>query len=415
MKYFVALAFAACLISSPALATMDPNDPEILITDGEFFGEIRYRYEHVEQGSFANDADAHTVRTNVGFKTGTFKNFQALFEGQIVQNVAEEDFNSLDNGQTTFPVVADPNTGEINRAWIAYSGIPDTNIKIGRQAMNIDNQRFIGTVGWRQNDQTFDALSITNESIDKFSFMYSYIHDVNRIFEGSTPPDDLDSESHIAGVSYNVADWLKLKGYGYWLEFDNAAALSSQTYGIRATGDVPIANTDWTFFYEAEAATQEDYGNNTASYDEEYYHIAPGIKGHGFSLKVGYEELGGNGTNAFQTPLATLHKFNGWSDQFLATPAAGLEDTYVAASYKVSGTQTHFDGTKLHAAYHEFDGDSSGDFGSELNLSVGKTFKIDDGFGFDSVSLLVKYADYDAEDAPRTDTEKLWFQIGFKF
>ena len=101
-------------LGSPALAATGSDDPEILITDGEFFGEVRFRYEHVEQDGFNNDADAHTIRTNIGFKTGTYKGFQGLIEGQIVQNLADEDFNSTTNGQTAFPIVADPDVSEIN-------------------------------------------------------------------------------------------------------------------------------------------------------------------------------------------------------------------------------------------------------------------------------------------------------------
>lgn len=414
--------FSALLIAStatPVLAASSNDDPEILITDGEFFGEVRFRYEHVEQAGFTNDADAHTIRTNLGFKTGTYKGFQAIIEGQIVRNIGDEDFNSTTNGQGTFPVVADPDVAEINELWVSYAGLPKTKIKVGRQKINIDNQRFVGTVGWRQNDQTFDAIQITNNSIANLMLQYAYVGNVNRIFGDDNTLGDLDSEIHIANASYKFADWLKLTGYGYWLEFDRLSTRSSQTFGVRATGQTPI-NEDWTFFYEAEAATQDDYQNNTASYDEEYYHIAPGVKGHGFTFKAGYEELDGDGTNAFQTPLATGHKFNGWADAFLNTPAQGLEDFYVSGSYKVSDTNTILDGTKFSATYHDFDSKTStvGDFGDELDLSIGRSFTLPDaGQPFKKVNVLLKYADYDGENAAGTDAsrEKIWLQVGIKF
>ena len=49
-------------------------------------------------------------------------------------------------------------------------------------------------------------------------------------------------------------------------------------------------------------------------------------------FKAGYEVLEGAPTGglAFVTPLATLHKFQGWADKFLATPASGIEDAYIA-------------------------------------------------------------------------------------
>ncbi len=414
--------FCVSLLLSPlANAATSDHDSELLIKDGKFFGQIRYRYEHVEQDNALNDANAHTIRTNIGFKTGIYNNLGGLIEGQVVQHFGDEDFNSLDNGQTTFSTVADPDTAQINRLWVSYTGIPDTEVKLGRQFINLDNHRFIGTVGWRQNDQTFDALTITNTFLENLKAQYTYIDTVNRIFEGSTPPDDLEGGIHLANISYKFKDWLNITGYGYWIDFDNIAGLtaasanqSNKTYGLRLTGNMPI-NDDWTFSYEAEAAMQEDHGNSTLNYDENYYHIAPKISGHGFTIGAGYEVLEGDGTNSFRTPLATLHKFNGWADIFLATPANGLEDTYISAAYKF-GDNTFLDGLKLAATYHNFDGKENGDYGNEFDISAGKSFKLPNtGQPFKKVDILLKYADYEAEDAPYVDTQKFWIQIGTKF
>lgn len=409
----------ALFISGTILTTIPAfagDTVESIVTDGNFFGEARYRYEFVDQNGITEEANASTVRTNVGFKTGVYRDFQALIEAQLVNTIGANAFNDTVNGKTTHPVVADPDVTELNELWLSYAGLPDTVVKVGRQKINIDNQRFVGTVGWRQNDQTFDAGAIMNSSIPGLELMYAHVANVNRIQGDDHPLGDLDTETHIAHANYNVADWLNITGYGYWIDIDLAAALSSKTYGLRLTGNAPI-NDHWTFFYEAEAATQDDHGNNTASYDEEYYHIAPGIKGHGFTLEAGYEELGGNGTSAFQTPLATAHKFNGWADAFLTTPAAGLEDVYVSASYQVSGTDSAFDGTKFTAVYHDFDSDDggTGDFGDELDLSVGKSFTLPDaGQPFKKVNVLLKYADYDG-DSGVASREKFWLQVGVKF
>ena len=70
------------------------EDVESIIKEGHFFGEMRYRYEHADQNSIVNDAKASTVRTNLGFKTGVCKDFQALFEGQIVQNISTRRFSA---------------------------------------------------------------------------------------------------------------------------------------------------------------------------------------------------------------------------------------------------------------------------------------------------------------------------------
>lgn len=390
---------------------------ESLIKEGDFFGEVRYRYEFVDQDGpvpVTDNAKAGTIRTNIGFKTGKYQDFQALLEAQIVQNMGANNFNDTVNGKTSFPIVADPDNEEINQAWLSWSGIDGAEIKLGRQGINLDNQRFIGTVDWRQNDQTFDSVVFNYSGIEKANLSYGYIANVNRIFGDDHTLGDLDSSSHFINASYGFTEWFKITGYGYWLEFDRLPARSSETYGLRATGKTLITE-NWSFAYEAEAATQSDRGNNMASYDEEYYHIAPSVSGHGFTFGAGYEVLGGDGANAFQTPLATLHKFNGWADKFLDTPAAGLEDAYVSASYKVTGLNKAVDGTTLTAVYHDFNGDENGDFGSEFDASVGKSFELPKELPFEKFNILVKYADYNAEDAPFTDTQKFWLQVGVNF
>lgn len=407
---------AALTLFSPLNASAAEDLEQALIKDGKFFGQMRYRYEYVDQDGFAENAYASTVRTNLGYKTGVFYDFQALFEAQLVHNIGANEFNNTVDANTANPVVADPNSMEINQAWLSWAGLPSTTIKAGREAINIDNQRFIGTVGWRQNDQTFDNVNIINTSIPDLTLLYSFVWNVNRINGGDHPRGDLNTDTHLLNASYNFADWLKVTGYGYFLDIDRLSNRSSKTYGLRLTGKAPLSE-DWNFFYEAEGATQDDHGNNAANYDENYYHLSPGIKGHGFTFQAGYEELGGDGTSAFQTPLATLHKFNGWADKFLGTPANGLEDMYGKVSYKVSGANKWVDGTKLTAVYHDFDSEGGGpDYGSELDLAIGKSFTLPKELPGEKINFLIKYADFDADSGGGlTDTQKVWFQVNVKF
>lgn len=412
--YTLLLCGVCTVFAWPVLAG---DTPQSLLTEGDVFGQVRYRTEMVDQAGPApinEDATAHTIRTNLGFKTGKYKDFQGLLEAQFVQHLGAESFNDTVNGKTRYPVVADPDNQEINQAWVGWTGLKGADIKLGRQAINLDNQRFIGSVDWRQNDQTFDSVFATYTGFDKASLSYGYIGNVNRIFGDDHPLGDLDTRSHIMNASYGVADWLKITGYSYIFDFDRLSTRSSQTYGLRTTGKVPL-NADWSLAYEAEFATQADHANNTADYREQYYHLAPSLSGHGLSLTAGYEVLGGNGTNAFQTPLATLHKFNGWADKFLDTPAAGLKDGYISAAYTISKAHPVIDGTVITATYHDFSGDTRGDFGSEFDASLVKSYDISGQTPFDKINVMVKFADYKAEDVPYTDTQKLWFQVGVGF
>lgn len=408
---FLILLSSVALQFSPAQA----QDSRDIITKGTFYGDIRYRYETVDQDGFTQDAHASTLRSRLGFKTGLYRDFQGNIEFDVVGNIGADDYNDSINGLTQYPLIADPATEALNQLWISWAGLPDTNIKLGRQTINIDNQRFVGTVGWRQNDQTFDALTIENKSFKDVTLQYHYVDTVNRIFGHDHPLGDYEGTTHLAHAAYGFKPWLNIAGYGYWMDFDLAPASSSRTFGVRLTGEQPL-NESWKFTYEAEAATQSDHGNNTASYDEAYYHLSPALKYGGLTLGLGYESLGGDGTSAFQTPLATLHAFNGWADKFLTTPANGLEDAYAKVSYKVSGVHPWVDTTVLDAVYHDFNAeDTSSDYGTEWNLQISRTFKTEEKtYPFKEWTVAVKYADYDADDL-FTDTQKVWFTIGTKF
>ena len=410
-KILPALVLMTCL---PQAAIADEQINNLFPLSG-FYADARYRYEHVDQDNRVLDADASTLRIKTGYKTNTAYDFQGLIEFEAVGNVfADEDYNNTVNGKSQFPVIADPDGVELNQLWLSYAGFPDTTIKAGRQGINLDNQRFIGTVGWRQNDQTFDSVLLTNSSIPDLNLAYGHVWNVNRIFSDDHPLGDLDTETHVAHANYKVTDWLDLTAYGYWLDIDLAQALSSRTYGLRATGKAPI-DDKWTFFYEAEIAEQDDHAGNPNNYDATYYHVAPGVKWQNLTLQAGFESLEGNGTVGFATPLATLHKFNGWADQFLNTPANGLEDMYGKVVYKFDRIHPWIDSTTFTGVYHDFEAENGGmDYGDELDLQLSRPLKLDNIGWSEGSSIALKYADYD-DDNFSTDTKKWWIVFSVKF
>jgi hypothetical protein len=68
-------------------------------------------------------------------------------------------FNSGANGHGARPQVIDPPGIELNQLWLGWKGTR-ANIALGRQRLLFDNQRWVGNSGWRQNEQTFDALAL---------------------------------------------------------------------------------------------------------------------------------------------------------------------------------------------------------------------------------------------------------------
>lgn len=411
--YRIVTVFLSCLLFAQAAAAEDDIN-NFFPLDG-FYVDARYRYEHVEQDNLTRNANASTLRLKAGYKTGTYRGLQGLVEFDAVGNIGKEKYNNTVNGKGTYPVIADPDGVELNQLWLSYAGLPDTLIKAGRQGINIDNQRFIGTVGWRQNDQTFDAITLSNGSISGLDLMYGHVRNVNRIFSDQHPLGDFDTETHIAHAAYKFFDWLTLAGYGYWLDIDLAPASSSRTYGLRATGKSPV-NEKWNFFYEAEIAEQDDHAHNPNSYDATYYHLSPGFTRQNLTLQAGIESLEGSGNNrAFQTPLATLHAFNGWADQFLTTPPNGLEDLYGRVVYKFENVHPWLNSTVFTGAYHKFDAENGGmDYGDEWDLQLSRPLNLDNQGWSEDASITLKFADYDADNFS-TDTQKWWvvFQVRF--
>lgn len=374
------------------------------LRDGSFDLAFRYRYEFVDQDNVGEDANASTLRTRLTYRSASYADFSAFLELDDLRPIGADAYNSTRNGKVGRPTVADPKGTDLNQAGIQYTGFADTVIVAGRQRLNHANQRFIGSVGWRQNEQTMDALEISHSFTDAFSGRYTYVSNVNRVFgpKSGTPTEEFESSSHFLDATYQLAAGMSLTGYGYFLDFDNAASASNRTLGLRLTGTADLSDT-LMMPYVVEYARQDDYANNPTGFDADYYLLEAGLSASGYGFKLGYEVLGGNGTpgQAFTTPLATLHAFQGWADMFLATPANGIEDSYAAFNARVRAVN-------IAVVFHDFSADNGGaSYGSEFDLSAGWRFA-------ENYSILLKLASYDA-DTHAVDTDKLWIMLSAAF
>jgi hypothetical protein len=400
--------FAGALLVSPEVRAADSLMDAI--TGGKPVVDLRLRYETVDQAGLSNDADAFTLRSRLGYGTDTWEGLSAAFAIENISDIGSEDYNDTINGKTAFPTVADPETTEVDTAWIRYTGLPDTSVTYGRQKVVLDNARFVGNVGFRQNQQTFDGLVVGNTSLPDTTMIYGYVYNVNRIFGDDATLGDLSTRTHLVNISNQSFKPVKITGYGYFLDVHRVASLSTRTLGLRLTGKRKLSDDGVALLYALEYARQNDYADNTANVGLNYKLLEPGISWKGLVVKAGYEVLDGDGTTGFSTPLATLHAFQGFTDKFLSTPANGIEDKYIKAAFTLPG-EGMMKGIKLGAQYHDLDADVGGaSYGSEWNASVSKGFKTDYGqFG-----LALKYADYDA-DTFATDTQKLWLTLSYRY
>ncbi len=410
----ILLLAAACLPGVAMAADPAPAAPATpaaaatfvdAMTGGKAHLEFRYRLETVDQDPFADDAVASTLRSRLNYQTGTWHSLSAFVEADNVTVLGDDTYNSTTNGVTDRPIVADPEYTEVNQAYLQLKAGTFTGLA-GRQRITLDNQRFIGNVGWRQNEQTYDALTLKSSALENTQLHYSYITNVNRV----TGPDEGTQPANYHGAVQALNGKLELgafgavTGFAYLLDLENASALSSSTYGVHWSGMYKVSEAtkvNWVASY----ASQGDYADNPNNYSTDYYLFEGGATFGKFGFKAGYEVLGGDDqpNHAFQTPLATLHAFQGWADKFLTTPRGGVEDLYLGATANVGPVA-------LQLVWHDFQAEAfSQDYGSEWNASAAYKFGAQKNY-----EAMLKFADYQA-DGFATDTTKLWLQFSATF
>ena len=403
-----ALSVAIFAMSATASAGFDENIENALKfgQDDAKYGQIkfdlRYRFEQDDSKAAGVDkGDASTIRLRLGYLTPEVVGFQAYAEYETNQDFGANTYNSTRNGKGGaggYEVIADPQEHELNQFWLSYKGLADTEIKVGRQRIKIDNDRFIGNVGWRQMESTYDSVLVTNQSLPNTTIKVGYINQAQTIHSFVQA-----MQTPFVNIAYNFEGYGKLTGYSYLIDNNENHNQSNQTYGLSFAGKTAVTD-DVKALYRFEYAYQKDYEQNPNQYEVDYFHVIGGAAAYGVTAKAGIEQLGGTGNNKrFQTPLATGHAFNGWSDQFLGTPADGLRDVYALLSTKVHGV-------KIMGVYHDFSDDTgSMDYGKEWDFLVTKKFG-------KHYSLLAKYAYHDADTASgNEDTQNFWLQAGVSF
>ena len=361
--------------------------------------DARLRHEQVDDDGFRQAARADTLRLRLGLRANLGRGWSGLLEGAGVASAGDH-YNSGANGHMQYPVVTDPRGSELNQAWLGWQGAQFA-ATLGRQRLLLDNQRWVGNSGWRQHEQTFDALALQWQPLATLTLRYDWLDRVHRV-AGRDALNPSARERRLDSQLFNLA-WVRgaqqWTGYAYLHEDRDAATASSATYGLRWTGTTLQGDgPGWTL----EAARQRGYANNPSRFAHSYWLLEPSWTQHGITARLGWEHLGGNGRHALQTPLATLHAFNGWDDQFNVTPNGGLDDRYAAVNGRFGD---HGWAGKLGwtLAWHDYRADRGGRYGREWNAAL--TLPLTANMG-----ALVKLADYRAEGYAR-DNRRLWLQL----
>jgi len=370
------------------------------VKNGDAKLSLRMRYEDVnENTAVERGAQALTLRSRLSFETKQYELFSVLLEFDDVQAIPDdENFNTGDNGQLDDALVEDPEGSEINRIWLAYD-IANTLIKYGQQYVALDNERFFGSEPWRQNTQTLSGLSIRNNSLNYTHLYFAQFNQLEGVQGEGRSEGRRDLNANIANIKYRGFMHSDLALYAYSLDSDYVNYQEDTlTYGVRFSGRIKNEpEIDYAFEY----ARQSDAGANTLNYSANYSLLDFGIAFNGARFGLGQEVLGADGFGYFVTPLASLHGFQGWTDQFqnggLGNIAGGVRDTYFSVGYACS------DEFHLTSIYHSFKSDG----GPAGQGKLGSEWGVEAKYGVGNYAFKLKYADY-SKDNFGLDTKKIW-------
>lgn len=369
---------------------------------GKLVLEERLRYEGVDQAPFARDAQAFTLRTHLGWETGAWQNLKAAVEFEDVRHLAAIHYNTTINGKTLYPTVAEPDVTELDRLQLTWTPSSQFSATVGRQRVNLDDQRFIGAVNWRQDDQTVDAGRLDG-SWGKFKATYIYLNKINRTVAQAA---DWNSNSHAFAGYYTASDALKAEAFLFALDLSQAPTLSTETVGGKISGQTWVSL--YQLSYAASYADQRNYGLNNVHYHVPYWSAELAGTFDIFQAKVNYESLGSNGTKSFSTPLATLHLWQGWADAFTTTPAKGVDDLNFSATVSPRWKWDYLYNFAFFVRHHDFSAArGSGSLGHEWDASAQANIT-------PKLIALIKWADF--EGVPTiASRRKLWLQLDYNF
>jgi len=405
-KLLVSMATVPLLLGGLSV-TASAEDGFNIFSGVKLSGEIRPRYEMADKEGGTDAASAMTARTRLAAEAGLFEvdGLSAKVGITSVNNFGYTDYAPADSKYDT---ILDAQQAMLSEGYVSYK-VAKTSLLAGRSFINLDDQRFIGTVGWRQMERAYDSVTVVDKSIKGLTLLGSWIYG----YQGVNSNPTTDTASALVNVNYKMNDALAISAFSYLI------ADVHDTYGARVSGKVAMDSIklNYAASYAMQSKASLDYSSKTnADIDASYYDLALGANISGLLVGAEYEVLGkanGSSTKGFTTPLATLHKFQGFADEFLAQTAGSNNNGLMDASVKLGYASKKIG--KAFVIYHSFTAESGSatDLGSEIDaLYVSKIP------GVNGLKVLVKAAYYTAGETGSghvSDNTKYWAQLDYKF
>lgn len=392
----------------------------LALADQTFAFEYQWNDHTLELGGRARiatvEADENARAASLLFRMRAMSEWNSqlktLIEIDHVELAWEDEFTNGVNFNDK-PVIPDVAGTDLNQALISYSPTNTLELLLGREAVALGNQRFVGTNGFWQNEQTLDIAGFKLDFASASHISYRYVDNANRITgddanKALSPDDpnfeannglrpaqflgDHDHNTHLIFATFKEWDLSVIQAYYFDMKIEDAKALSNQTLGFRYEYKGRIGKLRALAY--GEMALQERPEMNSDA-NLKYQTIGAGLGYRASEVTLNYERLGEGKGISFVTPLASLNDENGWADKFLITPISGLRDYSIKYIWRKSPL-------KLDARYHFFKADNN-------HQTIGKELDVDFEFTLakDHITRF-RYADFNSHDPEFSDEKRVF-------
>ena len=324
----------------------------IFIADIELFAQFSITAELRPRTEFRNGFKRlREKRTDPAFfieqRTRLYLDFQ---KDRIWLNIALQDIRMW--GSTDQVYKSDPTLQNIYEAWARYAIDEKHALKIGRQAMDYDNARFLGNLDWAQQGRSHDALLFTRQDTERnceLHLAFAYNQQID--FE----PGKLSGTEYIGVNNYKtmIFGWwtkkfsdggisLLVHNDGRQVQSDTSMAYR-QTYGVLGNYNLGEIKLDGEFYY------QGGKNGNDAGVSGLLIALHGTLETDITPLTLGFEYLSGTARGedkdkSFDPLYGTNHKFYGFMDYFYVGNyhgqasggrTSGLIDAMVKTKFKI--------------------------------------------------------------------------------
>lgn len=365
--------------------------------------ELRPRYNHIEESDKSATTEVVTLRAVAGWRFAPHEDWRVTAELLHATHAGARRFNDslAAIGTSPYPLLPDPRYTGANRLHVDYTGLPDTRIRVGRQVVRLDNQRFVSDNDFRQIPTLFDGATVRYDGLGDIALFAGSMRRVRNAFG-----DVNDLKLSLLHAAWAPRPGHALAAFAY---FHDQARTSSNTgfasnahriVGVRAEGALP-AFAGFEALYLVELARQGAIGQGDARIDAAYRRVGAGLGNAGLTVRYDHEVKGSNGgAYGFQTPLTDLYAFNGWALRFTTTPREGLVDRWATLRGQV-GRVVFF------AEHHRFGADAgSRHLGRELDVGVTVTL-------LDNLVVRLQHARYRPGSIPAPTVDKTWLTFTY--